>query len=523
MPEVFQYTSDVDVIEGSRTMSLPERIKANSSVVGHRAESQGTDNFRLFKRYFPIMTFDLVSITLVLFTCYEFTRAKLIKGVLGNEAFLTTNIDKVILYATLVFIILTLFVYSGLYIHHVIQTRAKQFFYIVKSFFYADVFIIVLAFFFVDGQLTATFREFIMWFTVSGVLFTFTGRMIFRYLIKSNKSLSTLKPPRRIIILGAGSAAKLYAARILNDRNDVEDIVFLDDDPGKHGTTIFGYPVEGRTQDVSFRAASFKADEICVLINKISKERLLELVQLAKETSLPVKISSTHYNMMFTGVYNQKERSVETVPFISRDYQRLDLVYKRMVDVLGAILIGLVSLIPAIIIALAVKLTSKGPAIHTSFRVGKEGQLFKMYKFRSMKINSGAHHEIMATTRTKNGLHTGKLANDPRITGLGKFLRKYSMDEMPQLINVLKGDMSLVGPRPYFKYELEGYNEWQYRRFLMKPGMTGLWQVTGRQNDSMLLDDALSTDVFYTDHYNIWMDFRILLKTIPVVLSGTGK
>jgi lipopolysaccharide/colanic/teichoic acid biosynthesis glycosyltransferase len=187
------------------------------------------------------------------------------------------------------------------------------------------------------------------------------------------------------------------------------------------------------------------------------------------------------------------------------------------------IILGSICLLPCLIIALVIKLTSNGPILHASFRVGREGALFKMYKFRSMEINNGGHHVTMAVLRTKNGFHTGKLENDPRITPVGRFLRKYCLDELPQLINVLKGEMSLVGPRPYFNYELEGYSEWQFRRFLMKPGMTGLWQVTGRQKMTMLLDDALSTDVFYTDHYNIWMDFRILLKTLPVVFSGAGK
>ena len=515
------YSSELNVFNGSGSISLTDKIKAinleeSSSVRKHSW-------IKSFRRYLPVLTFDLVSITLVLFTCYEFTRAKLISGLLGSEAFFSVNLDKVILYALLVVMILSLFFYSGLYIHHVIQTRAKQFFYIVKSFFYADIFIIVIAFFFLSSTLTATFREFIIWFTVSGILFTFTGRMIFRYLIRTNKSLSTLKPPRRLIIIGAGEAAKLYVAGIVNDRDSVDSIIFLDDDPNKHGTTIFGYPVEGRTSDVSIRAASFKADEICVLINKISKERLLEIVQLAKKTSLPVKISSSHYNLMFTGIYDQKEESVETVPFISKDYQKLDLVYKRALDLVGAFLMSVILLIPGLIIASLVMLTSKGPALHTSFRVGKGGKLFRMYKFRSMRINNGVEHLMMATVRTKNGFHTGKVENDPRITSLGRFLRKYSIDEIPQLINVLRGDMSLVGPRPYFNYELEDYQEWQFRRFHMKPGITGLWQITGRQNRHMLLDDALSTDVFYTDHYNIWMDIRILLKTIPVVLSGTGR
>jgi len=523
MREALQFTG-VSVLDHPKTLSLPDKIRANSSSFHSNVNAHSKRSwFSTFKRYLPILSFDLISITLVLFTCYELTKGKLITGLAGTEPFLSINIDKVLLYGSLVLMILGLFFYSGLYIHHVIQTRAKQFFYIAKSFFYADIFIIVAAFWFSNSILTAAFQEFIIWFTISGTLFTFAGRTIFRYLIKNNKSLSTLKPPRRIIILGAGEAAKLYVARIVNDRNSVESLIFLDDDEAKHGKTIFGYPVEGRTQDVSLRAASFKADEICVLINNISKERLLELVQLAKKTSLPVKISSSHYNLMFTGIYDLKERALETVPFISRDYQRLDLVYKRMLDILGVLVLGTIMLLPCLIIAMVIKLTSKGPVLHTSFRVGKEGSLFKMYKFRSMKINNGLSHMEIATDRSRNGFHTGKVENDPRVTPVGRILRRYCLDELPQLINVLRGDMSLVGPRPYFNYELEGYSEWQFRRFLMKPGITGLWQVTGRQNDTMLLDDALSTDVFYTDHYNIWMDLRILLKTFPVVFSGSGK
>jgi exopolysaccharide biosynthesis polyprenyl glycosylphosphotransferase len=380
----------------------------------------------------------------------------------------------------------------------------------------------MLAFFFLSTTLSATFREFIILFNVVGVLFVFSGRMLFRYLIKNNKSLSTLKPPRRLIVLGAGEAAKLYVARLVNDIDSIENLVFLDDNPEKHGSKIFGFPVEGSIDEVTTKATSFKADEICILINKISKERLLEVIQYCKKTRLPVKISSTHYNLMFTGVYEKKERPL-AIPLFGKNYHRLDLMYKRIFDVIGTIIIGLICIIPALIIAVLVKITSRGPALHTSYRVGKEGKLFKMYKFRSMEINNGAQHVLMAANRTRNGFITGKVANDPRITRFGKFLRKFCLDELPQLINVLKGEMSLVGPRPYFNYELQYYHEWQFRRFLMKPGLTGLWQVTGRQKDLMLMDDALSTDVFYTDNYTIWMDFRILLKTIPVVLSGSGK
>jgi len=522
MQGLYNYTGGVSIPNPPNTLTYSEQIRLNSSSLSNKKMVSRVSWFQSFKRYFPILTFDVVSLTLVLLTCYEIIGAKLIEGLSGPDRFLANNLDKVVFYALLVFIILVLFLYSGLYIHHVIQTRAKQFFYILKSFFYADVIIVMIAFFFLSSTISNPFREFIILFTISGVLLLFSGRMLFRYLIKNNKSLSTLKPPRRLIILGAGEAAKLYVAQLVNDNNSIDSIIFLDDDPTKHGSNIFGYPVEGRTQDVAIRAASFKADEICILINKISKERLLELIQYCKKTSVPVKISSTHYNLMFTGIYEKKKQAL-AVPLIGKKNHRLDFIYKRTMDLVGAIILCLLVLVPSLIIVLLVKLTSNGPALHTSFRVGKEGILFKMYKFRSMQINNGEQHALMATSRTKNGIHTGKLANDPRITHIGKFLRKYSLDELPQLLNVLKGEMSLVGPRPYFNYELQDYQQWQYRRFLMKPGITGLWQVTGRQKEFMLLDDAISTDVFYTDNYNIWMDFRVLLKTIPVILSGTGR
>ncbi len=522
MTDFYQYSSEVNVLDRPQALTIPEKIKANSFNNSKQKDASGISWFQSFKRYLPIITFDLVSLTLVLLTCYELISAKLIVELSNSEAFLTINLDKVIFYASLVFIILALFMYSGLYVHHVIQTRAKQFFYILKSFFYADVVIVMVAFFFFSTTISDPFKKFMLLFTISGVLFVFSGRMLFRYLIKNNKSLSTLKPPRRLIILGAGEAAKLYVAKLVNDNNSIDSIIFLDDDPTKHGSNIFGYPVEGNTKDVTILAAAFKADEICILINKISKERLLELVQYCNKTRRPVKISSTQYNLMFTGMYERKNQTL-AVPLFDKNYNRLDLIYKRLMDLVGATIIGLIALVPTLIIAFFVKLTTKGPALHTSFRVGKDGNLFKMYKFRSMEINSGEQHILMAANRTKNGFLTGKLADDPRITPFGKFLRKYCLDELPQLLNVLKGEMSLVGPRPFFNYELEEYHKWQFRRFSMKPGMTGLWQITSRQKEFTLMDDALSTDVFYTDNYSIWMDFRILLKTIPLILSGSSK
>jgi lipopolysaccharide/colanic/teichoic acid biosynthesis glycosyltransferase len=203
-------------------------------------------------------------------------------------------------------------------------------------------------------------------------------------------------------------------------------------------------------------------------------------------------------------------------------YIRPGMIAKRMLDIAGGLILSAIVFIPCAIVATLVKLTSKGPIFYTSDRVGKGGKVFKMFKFRTMKINSEHQHKEAATKRLKEGKHMGKVENDPRITAIGRVLRKYSIDELPQIINVLRGEMSLVGPRPCFKYEMDHFDNWHKRRFLVLPGLTGLWQVTGRQIENLALHDAMILDVFYAENFTFWLDLKILLKTIPVVLFGRG-
>lgn len=183
--------------------------------------------------------------------------------------------------------------------------------------------------------------------------------------------------------------------------------------------------------------------------------------------------------------------------------------------------IGIVMLIPLFLaLAVLIKLESDGPLIFKQKRIGLYGKQFYMYKFRSMKNNADSEFERLKEFNETNQ-KMFKMVNDPRITKVGKFLRKYSLDELPQLFNVLKGEMSLVGPRPPIQREVDQYEPWHYLRFSTLPGLTGMWQVRGR-SDITEFDKVVKLDYQYVSSWNLFLDFRLLLETIPVVLFGKG-
>ncbi|HYY70467.1 MAG TPA: sugar transferase [Terriglobales bacterium] len=196
------------------------------------------------------------------------------------------------------------------------------------------------------------------------------------------------------------------------------------------------------------------------------------------------------------------------------------LILKRAIDVVLAA-IALTAFSPVfLLVAIAVKLSSPGEVVYTSQRVGRRGRIFRCYKFRTMVANAEALQSSLQHLNEREKV-LFKISNDPRVTPLGRFLRRYSLDELPQLWNVLRGDMSLVGPRPPLASEVRHYEREHMRRLDALPGMTGLWQVEARRDPSFAR--YLSLDLDYVEHWNPWLDARILLKTIAVVLAGTGE
>lgn len=198
---------------------------------------------------------------------------------------------------------------------------------------------------------------------------------------------------------------------------------------------------------------------------------------------------------------------------------------KRVVDTVGAFVLLLLLAPVFLIVALAVVIDSGWPIFYRGERVGRNARTFQVLKFRSMRVNAdeSVHAEYLRELLTGRAEATDgiyKIPRDPRITRIGSFLRKSSIDEFPQLVNVLRGQMSLVGPRPEVPYALADYEPWMFRRFEVRPGMTGLWQVSGRGELSVL--EMLRLDVEYADRCDIGLDVGILVRTIPAVLRGTG-
>jgi exopolysaccharide biosynthesis polyprenyl glycosylphosphotransferase len=197
----------------------------------------------------------------------------------------------------------------------------------------------------------------------------------------------------------------------------------------------------------------------------------------------------------------------------------IGLLFKRAFDIVFSALLLILFVPLLLIIAIAVKMDSPGPALYRSERIGKKGRVFGCIKFRTMVRDAETRRADVMHMNERDGV-LFKISNDPRITRLGHFLRKYSLDEIPQFFNVLKGEMSIVGPRPPIASEVKEYKLSHLRRLDVTPGITGLWQVQGRQDPSF--DSYVSLDVTYIDNWSFWLDFNIIVRTIGVVFAGTG-
>jgi len=214
-----------------------------------------------------------------------------------------------------------------------------------------------------------------------------------------------------------------------------------------------------------------------------------------------------------------------------RDRNWFGLLVKRTIDIVVSLIVFVLGFPFFLAIALFIKVTSRGPVFYRQRRIGENGRSFVMYKFRTMRegIDDSVHREftqnfIRGTSSHSalddSGMKIYKLTDDLRVTGVGGFLRKVSLDELPQFINILRGEMTMVGPRPPLPYEYECYEEWHKQRVTVKPGLTGLWQVQGRS--SVPFDQMVRLDIHYIENWSLLMDIKIMLRTIPVMLAGTG-
>jgi exopolysaccharide biosynthesis polyprenyl glycosylphosphotransferase len=251
-------------------------------------------------------------------------------------------------------------------------------------------------------------------------------------------------------------------------------------------------------------------------------ERVLvkRLVHQAREAGIDIRVVPDLYDGLAWNSPIEYIGQFPTIPLHRGEVPVLRMVLKRLLDI-AASSVALVLLSPVLAaIAIAVRSDSPGPIFYASERIGKKGRVFPCIKFRTMVPDAERRRtEVLHMNERDSVLF--KITNDPRITRMGRFLRKYSLDELPQLVNVLRGDMSLVGPRPPIASEVKRYELNHLRRLDVVPGITGLWQVQARQDPSF--DSYISLDTAYIENWSLWLDIKILVRTVGVVVTGTGS
>ena len=289
---------------------------------------------------------------------------------------------------------------------------------------------------------------------------------------------------------------------------------------GQDGHHVISRPILGSIHEIGAVFRSRIIDEVAVCLPSDSSQYLEPIIAMAADEGKTVRVpSDPNEEVLSFAVVEEFEGFL--VRSVVHDSQReVELVVKRLLDITGAAAALLVLSPLLVATASVIRLKEGSPVLFRQTRVGRHGRPFTIYKFRTMVPDAEDRYgEVAAMSDTRGAAF--KMNDDPRVTPLGRFLRRSSIDELPQLINVLKGEMSLVGPRPAPPREVEGYDIWHRRRLSMRPGITGLWQVESRMD--LHFDARAELDLRYIDHWSLWMDLGILARTLPAVLLTRGR
>ncbi len=319
---------------------------------------------------------------------------------------------------------------------------------------------------------------------------------------------------RNVLIVGAGKSGRRLAAH-LRERPRTGQVVcgFVDE------RAPIRDDVHGRVSDLAHVICAQFVDEI-VITSPYDNELVQRVAREARRNRISVAVAPDLFGFAPQSVSFVTLGDVPVLRLYAERRHPIKNLIKRVLDVVasGSILL-LVSPLLALL-AILIKLDSPGAALYRSLRVGKKGYSFVCYKLRTMITGADQFREELRDRNQRQG-PCFKIENDPRITRLGRWLRRYSLDELPQLWNVLKGEMSLVGPRPHPMPDFAGYETEHLRRLNVTPGLTGLWQITARSDPSF--ERNMQLDLEYMEHWSLWLDLKILLKTVPVLFRGTGS
>ena len=369
---------------------------------------------------------------------------------------------------------------------------------------------------------------FLRYFMISRAVMVFFGLLNFLFLVGERLVIREIMKYRRskgwgflnIIIVGTGKEAEEIAEVIDQQHHwNLRLVGFVTIDGKSQKKTVKGHPVLGERDDFPRIINGNVIDEVIFAVPRQSMESLGDLFLLCEEEGIKTRVVLNIFPHVFSKIFLERLQDIPLLTFTSTPTDEFSLFIKRVIDIVISS-VCLILLSPLfLIVSLLIKMTSEGPVFFKQDRSGLYYRRFTMYKFRSMVVDAEERKRDLRHMNEMDG-PIFKIRNDPRITGIGKWIRRTSIDEFPQLINVLKGEMSLVGPRPHPVEEVREYTTWQRRRLSMKPGITGLWQIGGRSNTTFA--ESMKNDLNYIDNWSLWLDIKILTKTLPAALLGKG-
>jgi len=338
-------------------------------------------------------------------------------------------------------------------------------------------------------------------------------------------------PYKRAVVVGAIPFARRFVGTSTPSANGYDVVGFVETREGEISSDLGSEYVLGRVTSLDDIVSDYGIHEILLPLAVLEGRSVFDVIARCSRTGLPIRLVSDMFQVLMPEEPKERVDGVPQVGLGEPALKGIGLVAKRAVDLTVSLLVVTIFAPLFLLLAAMVKALSPGPVFFKQIRAGIDGRPFAFYKFRTMRHDTDdtLHREYatsfiggkeMRLRDEKGDKKIYKMPDDPRVTSIGRVLRKTSLDELPQVFNVIKGDMSLVGPRPPIAYELTIYKEWHKRRLRAKPGITGLWQVSGRS--SVPFHDMVLLDLYYINRWSLLLDFEIMFKTVPVIVFGKG-
>jgi exopolysaccharide biosynthesis polyprenyl glycosylphosphotransferase len=367
-------------------------------------------------------------------------------------------------------------------------------------------------------KLEMTSRMYVAVFAVTALIGLFISKAAWRWFLDyiSRKGYNLVN----LLIVGTGKRAQEFIRNVHAHANwGLKIVGLVDDDPKLLGKTVLDYPVIGRIRDIPRILREHVVDRVIFVVPRLWLNRIEDAILHCEREGVGTAVSVDLFTPKLGTLYMSSFANIPLLNFQTSSAKEWQLFLKRASDVAISLFFILLFLPVFLIAAAGIVIDTRGPVFFRQTRCGRNGRRFTLIKFRSMVPGAEMRRRELEKQNEMNG-PVFKIRRDPRVTAFGRFMRKFSIDELPQFFNVLRGDMSLVGPRPPLPTEVDMYETWHRRRLSMKPGITCLWQVSGRNRIDF--DRWMELDLQYIDKFSLWLDFKILVRTVFVVLTGYG-